>query len=347
MKKNKDGSKIIQVERLHIFLGVLGVVLGIPPFFYYLNVFTATNESHSTFPAGIAYLTQSIVLLIFLMVCSMRLYWNCKHFQAKHEALEQRFTRTLAQFAKFFHTLPHIKRDLLTNKTDPARSIEVKAVTNGLIDYCDDIKHGFECLFHDTGKPFSVTIKAIGEITNNDMKVVVLARDKIATRADSHRVDNRLSHSVKENTAFLQLLGVRPPVFACDDLVTKSSAGAGGYLNTSPNWRERYNATMVVPIRKNHVGPDGLFEIVGYIGVDTMLQNPGVDQVFCHGQEKPREDIMDFLLGYADSLYGILTRGRIVGEAGLLAPMGYSVVNPENIPVIQDLHKEFLNRCVL
>ncbi len=318
-KKNSNASKghsTTKLDRLHIGLAVAGVVLGLPPFIYYIGVFTAGKEKQPDWPVGLAFLCLIGILILVLALFAARFYALYRIWRRQYESLESRFSRTLATFAKLFHNLPHLKRDLLTSKDLPVRDIAPMPTVETLISYCDDIKVGLEYLFHSAGLKFNVAIKAIAEVNQDrtQFEAFAIARNRQMIQADSYKVDNSRPHSVLQNTAFKSLLEVKPPVFACDDLRKLQT-----YQNTSPDWFERYDATIVIPIRKNAVAGKDSFELVGYIGVDTFTNGNG-RSVFCHLNGNPREDIVDFLLGYGDSIYAILTRARVVGDQGIFAP---------------------------
>ena len=348
-------------KKMHweLILGALGIFLGLPSFVAEIVRYVSPDPGQASGWIGIAYLFQNAVL-ICLFASTTILFRNrfqlsqtevqlgqveAEKWKQKYEMEEKRFARTLSYFSKNFHMLQHRKRDLLTNRIDPQRTVSAPDTCNCLMEYCNDIKHSLEYLHHEAGLRFNVTIKAICKsVDSGDFEAISIARHTAATVADNHRVNNTKRHNVKGNTAFVELLKVRPVVFASDNLPALVLAEA--YVNTSDNWSARYNASIVIPIRKNNVGDGEQFELVGYLGVDTMMSVPGERSVFCHlNSNRYREDMADFLLAYGDGIYAILTRGRCVGPSGILGPMNYCLVNPDNFDFIQSIHREFLKKC--
>jgi hypothetical protein len=143
-----------------------------------------------------------------------------------------------------------------------------------------------------------------------------------------------------DNTDFNSLLSRNNVVFACDNLPALEASGL--YRNTSENWKQRYTATFVVPIRKNSIQGE-VFELVGYICVD--YKNVGSPTaIFCDELGLPRRHLRDFLLGYADSAFGILKRGRIVNK-GIHIGDTY-VIDDENLEYVREVNKAFVKALI-
>lgn len=336
-----------RMDRLHIIFGAFGIVLGLPPWIFYMRSLFhkgSNAEEHADWTVGTAFLAQNVCLILLLLLFSVRCYNQYRTWARRYEVLKNRYSFILGVFSTAFHNLTHMKRDLLLSKHHPRREIGAEKPRDVLQNYCDDIKGVFEALFSDRFLKFNVTIKAINSrVENGDFTVVALARDRIKSRADNHEARHSASYQVLQNTAFHELLKVSPPWFYSDDL--EALARDGRYENTSPDWRLRYNATMVVPIRKNAIRGDHRFELVGYIGVDTVLKE-GDARVFSMERGGPQRELIDFLLGYADSLYAILTGASVVGPDGIQGPNGNSVINQENFAFINEIHRCYLETAL-
>jgi hypothetical protein len=140
------------------------------------------------------------------------------------------------------------------------------------------------------------------------------------------------------NTAFETLASSDQTDFCDDDLKHRKD-----YKNTSSDWEGRYNATLVVPIRRNHIEKGEIFELVGFVGIDCM-KPPDCAPVFCR-ENRARLELKDILLGYADNIYGILKRGTTYSGPNTAIPGDYRV-DIRNLEFVSSLHNFYLGRDI-
>jgi hypothetical protein len=99
--------------------------------------------------------------------------------------------------------------------------------------------------------------------------------------------------------------------FYCDDL--RALADAGKYHNSRPNWRDRYQSAIVVPIQFQSNKADEKREHLGYLCVDTRSRNRLNDSYH-----------VQILAAFADQIFNflVLSQCLIVGaESAHKAPL--------------------------
>ena len=125
----------------------------------------------------------------------------------------------------------------------------------------------------------AVCIKSIFELdgTENELRALdagpgrVFVHTLLRDRESHHnrRGSNPAYYSVKDNTAFEQILDRKEPNNYFIENNLEALAQRNGYRNSNPNWRKFYNATLVAPVYV--LNPDDGTErnAIGFLCVDT------------------------------------------------------------------------------
>ena len=317
------------IDKITVGMTMMALIVSIYPT---IDLIWRTDEV-----SVISFTIQNTVLILVFAMQMFVFFLAKERFRSRVNHLQTRLVTVTTALCAEFHHMNHRKRDLMNNSDYEPRNLPPGETVNALIDYCDSMASALHTLV-DSSTEFYVSIKAICE-GGSDPKVVTVARDRHMATTHHHSVKDYEQHSVLMNTDFEALLRKDKVVFAADDLNRMSTGG--NYHNTSTNWRERYNSTIVVPIRKNAVIGDGVFELVGYI--TASCKNPNGYPIFQHANGSPRQDIKDLLLGYADSAFGILKRGKIVRKHPSSMPMEKDyILDEDNFAFIQALNREFV-----
>ena len=114
------------------------------------------------------------------------------------------------------------------------------------------------------------TIKVILPEGKNqlDWKTVTSAVDSETWNEDDRFIEAQASgqHKIGENSDFEGIITGKQNCFVCNDL---TSLPEKQYKNSSPEWRKRYNSTIVVPIKSK---PDGRSDAVyyGFLTADSL-----------------------------------------------------------------------------
>jgi len=284
-------------------------------------------------------LSQNALIVLTLVSFLAKAYARSIRYEEAWRRSERRYENVLQYILYLFHDLSHIKRDVMNHKVLQPRDLPAPKCVDALIAFCEGLVRGFSVMFQGHPVTFHAAIKVVVENDN----VIVIARDRRMGTTDAHKVDNRQLHLITNNTALVELLSRKTTVFACDNL--KERAARKEFKNTSPDWGSRYTATMVVPIRRNHVDAvnENIFELVGYIGVDCLVPE-GLQHIFCDANGVGREDFQNFMLGYADAAFGIIKRGKIIGDTRTEAPHKEYVIDQDNFRFAWQLHQDFLER---
>jgi hypothetical protein len=114
-----------------------------------------------------------------------------------------------------------------------------------------------------TGASCSTCIKAF----DKDKDILrTIGRDCIS---GAHRggEDTTRTCRVSGNKDFHDVVNGQSTCFVCNDLVREEAAG--NYFNDNPNWRKRYQSTIVWPIRCFDEGR-GMHELFGFLCVDSI-----------------------------------------------------------------------------
>lgn len=135
----------------------------------------------------------------------------------------------------------------------------------------DEVK---EVLRDVTGRKIRVCIKAFPEIyAHNDitqMELMTFCRSDKTLKASVLERANRVR--VQENTDFKLIMSETYPYFAFNNLKNFKKETKTEYQNSTHNWNEKYNATIVYPISKR-VSPEGgrgTYQVLGFVCVDTL-----------------------------------------------------------------------------
>ncbi len=72
-------------------------------------------------------------------------------------------------------------------------------------------------------------------------------------------------YSIEDNSAFMHIYMNKKSFFRCDDLASMGDA----YINENQSWKEKYNATIVVPIRY-YCKENGIYKLFGFISIDSL-----------------------------------------------------------------------------
>lgn len=125
-----------------------------------------------------------------------------------------------------------------------------------------------------TGKDTRICVKAFPEIYNHTdtskMELMTFCRsDKSLSQSNIERKDRV---NVKENTDFDLIMSEEYPYFAFNNLQNYLQETQTEYRNTTIDWHEKYNATIVFPISKCIAIKRGkeTHQILGFICADTL-----------------------------------------------------------------------------
>jgi hypothetical protein len=274
-------------------------------------------------------LTQNGIIIIVVVV--LLLFYYSKYLKESYR--NQSSEKVYEVIGAEFHKMAHDNRNLMISVESQPQNISTHDASGILIDYCDYIKNILEAMFQ--GKiTFHVAMKAF----ISEEAVVTIARDRITLdhvgKEDILLRHNDIVFEVKENSSFDRLLASKKKAFASDNLLKDKD-----YDNTSPNWCNKYTATMVVPIRRNYVNNDSLFEIAGYIGVDC-IPSDDYSGVFCSKSGEPKLFLKNLLLSFADTSFGIIKRGKIADHDNCKLPKKEYVVDSDNFDFIKRLNED-------
>ena len=206
-------------------------------------------------------------ILIFAAYCLILRDHNTEilELQAATDLAVQGLFRTAANS---LHSLSHDLRDRLTwliwqaGKLDLA-SLQNQAETTGQ-HVCNIMA---DLLSYYIGKPIAVSIKIMDNAPDGNEEVVTLARDDKS--AAGRKVGDK--HPVNRNTAFNRIRSGDAVWFAESDLVAENLAGR--YSNTNPDWQQKYQSAIVVPIRRKNLDADinsqENFWLLGFLCADA------------------------------------------------------------------------------
>jgi hypothetical protein len=325
----RDWEELNLVERLATFATFLALGLNT-----WMFADTVVGSRGGLGAVGLA--VQSGLLLLILVVWLSRAERKLGKEREQRQVLVNRHHDLLNSFGHAFHDLSHFTRDLFIIGPE---EISIDKTVETLIKYCQCIRIIFE-KNSLVQREFHVTMK----LFSDEGIVITVARDPAALdNQGSTSIIKRKNDTpayVTENSDFQTLLSKDRIVFACDNL--PELAKCGMYTNTSSDWCQRYDAAMVVPIRKKDATPEGRFEIAGYIGVDCWA---GGDRVFCDAHGGPDPAWTQVLLAFADSAFGVVKRGRLVDASKGSALVGKDyVIDPENFEFARQLNHELCQR---
>ncbi len=286
--------------------------------------------------AGFLLILALVVLLAITFVKigeqSRELKHREKDYLRQRSALERKYQTFISKslyrrlaLCTSFHNLSHVIRDLTINGTKQPCPAEV---CGALVASCDVIEKLFNKLF-DGRYRFRVAVKALVDENN----VMTLARDTKTTRSLPNGYDKK-RFNVHHETSFRHLLSAEQTVFACDSLATEPQ-----YVNSTPDRRDRYNATMVVPIRRSRIDRENKFELAGYLAIDCKTGKAHED-IFCHERE-PDAAFHNLLLAFADAMFGIIKRGRVVAPTGL--DTGAYASDQSNYGFAKEVHEVYVS----
>jgi hypothetical protein len=143
-----------------------------------------------------------------------------------------------------------------------------------------------------------VTIKSLEPRSKNqkDWIVRTLILDPASWAESDHsdlEPNSEPVHTVGENTDFSEILVNRSHCYANNNL---DALGDDTYLNSSKDWRKRYNATMVVPIKNKPKDGDSVV-YYGFLTLDSL--NSGNKNLFSNDV---KDEILQITAHAADAL---------------------------------------------
>lgn len=280
------------LEKVTFALAVAGLLISVLGLAGVIAVLFRTSESNSFI---YLFACQNAAVIITLALLFNRERSLRDRADRRRESEMRHFGFVFSKLASKFHNINHEKRDLMNRVETDAREIPAEETARVLSRFCDEIADLFQSIFADDHLVFHVAIKGIVDSDGHAKHLVAtLAREKEQRSHGSYRVkdEDKEPHTIFGNTAFERLMSSGITDFTCDDLSNSSS-----YANTSRTWKSRYNATMVVPIRRNHVEKEDVFEIVGFIGIDCLKSGEMLAvPVFCNALKEARLELKDILL---------------------------------------------------
>jgi hypothetical protein len=320
-------------EKVSFGLGVVAVFMGIPA------IIGLWSHGLETLTTIIIFAVQNVFLVVMFATLLFRERQIRARIERKLQDDDRHFGFIFSRLTSTFHSLSHQDRDLMNRVDNTPRSLPLHDTVETLSGFCDEVKNLFDHIFSRERLKFHVTIKAIVQSDEKaNHSVAVLARDYELRKHHSFQVQDSQLQRIHENTAFEHLLDSETTDF-CDDNLNKRRH----YKNSSPSWKTRYNATMVVPIRRSNVEKGDIFELVGFVGIDCM-KNTDVKNVFClESGENARPELKDILLGYADCIYGILKRGTTYSGPHTALPGDYRI-DVSNLSFVMAIHQRYLKR---
>ena len=248
---------------------------------------------------------------------------NCK-LHEKNKSQKRQFLTA----CKAIHRIPHWGRDHMLPASKNA-SDQSKAI----IDLCDCLLDTLNECFAGQYK-FRVSVKAF----SSEKSILTIGRDR-KTLNNGLR-DSRLTLSAgHSNTAFDYLMDSDNTCFASDNLPSLSD-----YKNENTNWHEIYNATMVVPIRRNDYAQSReKYEIAGYFAADTIDINGNF--VFTSDGIRHDPALREMMLGHADMMFAILDAAKIPNKLNQTdLPYNKYHVDSRIFNVIKKLNKTLLTK---
>lgn len=117
-------------------------------------------------------------------------------------------------------------------------------------------------------------IKLYGETLDREVKASINKKNKLIITVyrdpstyeewrEEREVGSKI-YSIDGNSAFMHIFMNKQPYFRSDDLIKMGDT----YTNENLSWREKYNATIVVPIRY-YCKDNGVYRLFGFISVDS------------------------------------------------------------------------------
>ena len=248
-------------NRIHFILTVLLVLLA-----YLLG----KASSQSDLLGNIGILLLLLVALSFL--AAVYVYFSYKNIRAKFRIIKDKHARAQSVIVSALHDMYVARHNL-------------EAITlsrDGFVQPIEDYKT-FARMYVDiavnqvkriadayTNSVCSVTIKLLEpSLTAGDPlpTISTYTRDRNSALLRKH-VDARLQNfPYTSNTAFDEIIKARAPSgrYVCNDLRREEMEGQ--YANSNTNWRDYYNATVVVPIKSPNQNPQ--HGIAGFLCVDN------------------------------------------------------------------------------
>jgi len=158
------------------------------------------------------------------------------------------------------------------------------AKTTGCI--VKQIKNYFLC--NGLKADIRVTIKTIVPCGSNQLKwqVATLVVDPSTWNNQNSDIDESGTHFIENNSDFEDILLGNKKVFSHNNL---NSVSEKEYKNSSRDWRKRYNASMVVPIKNKPYGKDNTV-YYGFLTVDSL--NPKKQALFDSKENSPTLNIL-------------------------------------------------------
>ena len=146
-----------------------------------------------------------------------------------------------------------IKNQIKTKNVDDEISVSIKAFVNE--------KNAKKILEDKSDK-----IQGILDKNEKEHFIITLARDSKTVKNYPNREIKRRPYKIGRNSDFSRILAGED-YFISNDLISESEESA--YINESPNWKDNYNATTVVPIYYLPKGKE-VKQIFGFLTVDSL-----------------------------------------------------------------------------
>lgn len=299
-KKSIDLSDIWS----HIY-GILGTIgLAITIIFTYNSY---KNEKNQDIIAVIQSLSFSIIVvtLVFVIVSAyyirklQKLRKYRTDFELEKSKLDRQFLVNQYQ-SECFHNITHYHRNInarlqqfIRNKDDYSDK-EILFLLDRfdyyLIVLTSNLQNYFSFVTSDN---CSVSIKIVDE---NKKFVRTFFRDPVnlnkRKKSDNGYTNNK--YPILENTAFDIITNPRYSNMHFYDNNLEELSKSGRYINSNNNWKDLYNATLVIPISMVLKEKDR--DIIGFITIDNKKGNLATDVN------------KEFLFGVGDILYNIFIK---------------------------------------
>lgn len=242
--------------------GVLGSIFSIASVFLY-GIDKLFSTGNSLIVIGFIALVVSMILIFIFYVIKLK---------NEYKKLNKNNLEKLKESYKFFHTITHSFRDSIWKIQNLQQDFDQrKELSNGLSqkdlhDYVHEksfsifksfadsitgtIVESLKTLFNvdNIEENFRITIKLLNPESDKDIKewsVTTACRDPISiTKVNK---DAEKPSIIGENTDFYEIAYAGKRVFASNNL--SDLAKRDSYKNSSTNWQNRYNSTIVLPIR--------------------------------------------------------------------------------------------------
>jgi hypothetical protein len=265
------------------------------------------SEWETSYIITVGILSFVIIALVVLDIFLTRIYYNLHQeysninqnvetMRQKNQEISSLLSDAIdiqRDIGQIFHNIYHEYRkiissiyiDLSSHRYDDFDKRQ-RSFEKFLIFMVYNIKEIFDVYTKDK---CSVCIKIIspGKNTEKDILVKTLVRDSISYRERS-LVDAKIpQYDYRENTAFKRIINSNytDSYYICNDLSHEP-----GYINLNPEWKNYYNAALVVPIRI--AISKEKYSVIGFLCIDNY--KGGFDRT-----------CFNILASFADSIFNL------------------------------------------